>query len=221
MNASPIDWSAYDRDPEYRKHVYNNRAVYGGACPGAGVIGGRLIKGSKEAKARMAYLRSLRGKPGRHLKAGKVFGKMSPRLRDWYRNSDPLGGFYEQLQQQNRIKGGEGLDGGVGDLIQAGVGNWVDWGKAYKAERDAQIDDIKRLESLRNERKRNPKLSRNDIVARYNKGRKTQAASDDFFGRLNNGTAGNVLRGPAGWIRLIGRKARQNKIDALKRELGI
>ena len=279
-----------------------SRAVYAGACPGAGVIGGRLIKGSREAKARMAYLRSLRGKgrmhtatapppellaavnaarkkaPSlndlmktatgtrrtiagvRHIEAGRSIGKISPELHAWYNRAhkDPLASVYERIQREKATKGGmfvsghkrlplipspyadfshldkpapsysqylkqRGIKGGegVGDLIQAGVGNWVDWGKAYKAERDSQIDDIKRLESLRDERKRNPKLSRNDILSRYNKGRKSQAASDDFVSRLNNGTAGNVLRGPAGWIRLIGRKARQNKIDALKRELGI
>ena len=39
-------------------------ACRGRGCPGAGVIGGAVTKGSAAAKARMAYLRSLRGKNG-------------------------------------------------------------------------------------------------------------------------------------------------------------
>ena len=173
----------------------------GRALKGAGK---RLIKGTKEAKERMAYLRSLRGKKAhggfmfwKPSKPPKPFREKAQELRTMLEKSEAL---RKKLRERKAAAatGGE-LPTGVTDLLTMGVNNWVDWGKQYQQERDAQIAEIQRLENLRYERRRKAK-GRVDI---------------------NSSTLSNIARGPAGWIRLIGRSARQRKIDALKKELGL
>lgn len=174
----------------------------GRALKGAGK---RLIKGTKEAKERMAYLRSLRGKKAhggfifwKPSKPPKPFREKAQELRTLLEKSGALRKKLRERKAAAATTGGE-MPTGVTDLLTLGVNNWVDWGKQYQQERDAQIAEIKRLEKLRDERKRKAK------------GR----------GDINSSTLSNIARGPAGWIRLIGRSARQRKIDALKKELGL
>lgn len=155
---------------------------------------GRLVKGSPEAKRYMAYLRSLR-------RGGR-------RRRSSYYDRRLVRGGIEITPEQ------------IGGVVQKSIGNWIDWGKAYKQERDAQISEIQQLESLERARQKNPKMSRNDLMSSYQKWKSVQAPGDEQVG-LNNGTFGNILRGPTGWIRLIGRTSRDNKIKALKKKLGI
>ena len=106
----------------------------GRALKGAGK---RLIKGTKEAKERMAYLRSLRGKKAH---GGFIFWKPSKGPKPL---RDKLQGIQTMLDKAKALRnkattGGE-LPSGVTDLLTMGVNNWVDWGKQYQQERDAQI----------------------------------------------------------------------------------
>lgn len=156
---------------------------------------GRLVKGSAEAKRYMAYLRSLRR--GGHR-----------RRRDPYYDRRLARGGIAITPQQ------------IGGVVEKSIRNWVDWGKAYKQERDAQISEIQQLESLEREHQKNPKMNGDDLMSSYQKWKSAQAPGVEQVG-LNNGTFGNILRGPTGWIRLIGRTSRANKIKALKKRLGI
>ena len=161
---------------------------------------GRLIKGSAEAKRYMAYLRSLRGNGG---------GRRRRRTISPTHNRRQL------------VRGGIAIDPSmIGGIVESSIGNWVDWGKGYKQERDAQLDEIRQLEMMDRERQKNPKMGRNEILSSYQKWKSAQTPGVERAG-INNGTFGNVLRGPTGWIRLIGRTSRDNKIKALKKKLGI
>ena len=62
---SAIYADAWGRDPRHET-AYNYAALLGGACRAGSMssLGKRVRRGSPEAKARMAYLRSLRGRRG-------------------------------------------------------------------------------------------------------------------------------------------------------------
>ena len=89
---------------------------YAQATPAKTMRGSGLIKGSKEAKARMAYLRSLRGKGSYNkaaLKGGKSYNKAALKGGSSYTKAALKGG---SSYTKAALKGGFDL-GGVGDYL--------------------------------------------------------------------------------------------------------
>ena len=124
---------------------------------------GRLIKGSKQAKAHMAYLRSLRKKYG-----GKI-GRGKAKLNKYQGNGfNPFG------------------------LIGKSLKYWVNYGKSWKDDKDADNKEIERLKRLK-----------------ASKGGKFELRD------LRDG-----FMGPIGWIRMGLRKKRQREIERLKKDVG-
>ena len=184
---------------------YNEAALEG--CGRRKVtLSGHVRKGSPEAKARMAYLRSLRKTRGgrlpfdypKHIRPRKpldldkpidrkenmgdiVRQQMQPR---WHITD------YKAPQNWKRKKGG-GFNpfATIGKSLQF----WGKYGKSWYDDSKRDKETLARLEKLK--KQRGGKFELRD---------------------LRDG-----LLGPIGWIRMGIRKSRQKKIDALKKELGV
>ena len=103
-------------------------------------MGNRLIKGSSEAKKRMAYLRSLRGKKktkgGKKLRGGKI-------------SLLSLKPYFQQIKRHHLSGGGP-----ITDLVGNSLGYWTNYFGNWHEERKAQKAEIERLKKKRDEMKK-------------------------------------------------------------------
>lgn len=192
---------------------YTNAALEGMGYTNAALEGfgsTKLKKGSAEAKARMAYLRSLRGKK----KGGMInmSGMTEEQIQKWHeRQREREAKWRERWMLAHpgaigapRLHGasrGGSIIGALsairGALAAVRVGKMLArpakrYLQSWEKDKNAQLAEIERLEKL-----------------------KKQRGGKFEFRDIRDG-----LLGPVGWIRMGIRKNRERKIAQLKKELG-
>lgn len=154
-----------------------------------------LVKGSPEAKARMAYLRSLRKKK----KGGSLIGSIASGIgkltfKTWKRWIDEL------REQKKRIKELEELKKSQGSGI---VGKYP-----TLSEQNTKLLQFLQNSPLINAPPKKP----------YNPWRIQASASKG--GKMEGRDWVDVLAGPWGWLALGMRKKREKEIERLEKETG-
>lgn len=209
-----------DEDLAYRALLNNLRTVDEEGRKE--ILSGYAPKGSDLAKAKMRYLRSLRGKTktGRKVKGGiaitSVAGPIAKLLVNYYKGwHEESKGMRDELARLRALKAQREKEKG-GTIIDRKFLDKVFLNEHLRALRTRKLKEKggmispayrRRLnleEMLMNNRRT---LSPDDLLKK--RGGKFELRDlRDFFG------------GPQGWIRMGIRKKRQKEIDALKKELG-
>lgn len=152
--------------------------------------GGRVIKGSAEAKARMAVLRSLRTGKRRSKVAGRGLGS-----NPLWRNPNLCNMTLERAKRAAKLRGqtSGGIIQKLLPLYKEGVGKWASRIFSDKSAQEKRIAELEKLVAEKRARKSSGgKFEGRDIV--------------DFFA------------GPIGWVAMGKRKARERKIRDLEKE---
>ena len=193
---------------------YTDAALRGCGRPS---LTGYVQKGSPEAKARMAYLRSLRGKKTRG-KGVPGRGAGINQLYNLYRPApNPMANpefAKKYLARKKALKGGSPIGdvaattaataassslplGGIASVYSSFVKKWLN---GWKNEHDEYKREKARLEAIKAQRTKGKGI------------RGGQFETQDLV---------DGLAGPLGWIKMGLRKKRRKEIAQMKKELGV